>query len=180
MKNWTNKIEENTMKFNAALSELSEMDLNWKPNAETWSIAQNLIHLMTVNTSYFPVFKQVVTGEYRTNWLGKVGFIVRFMGKTILKSVQENRKKKMKTFPVWEPSIGNESIDILKKFNHHQNKLKEAILKVQDKGDMVIASPANKNIVYTIDIAIEIIVTHELRHFNQIKEIMELMKKSGK
>lgn len=43
---------------------------------------------------------------------------------------------------------------------------------------IVISSPANKNIVYKLETAFNIIVTHEQRHFEQAKEVLiELRKK---
>jgi len=39
----------------------------------------------------------------------------------------------------------------------------------------VISSPANKNIVYKLEKAFEILLTHERRHFEQSKEIYQLI-----
>lgn len=40
---------------------------------------------------------------------------------------------------------------------------------------VVISSPANKNIVYKLDKAFEIIIAHEKRHFEQSKDVLQLM-----
>ncbi len=37
-------------------------------------------------------------------------------------------------------------------------------------------SPANKNIIYTLETAFDIIVTHEQRHLAQAKEVLEMLK----
>ncbi|CAZ97441.1 Putative protein [Zobellia galactanivorans] len=39
----------------------------------------------------------------------------------------------------------------------------------------IISSPANKNIVCRLETAFDIIVTHEQRHFEQLKETYQLM-----
>jgi hypothetical protein len=39
-------------------------------------------------------------------------------------------------------------------------------------GKTVIASPASKMIVYTLDTAFDIIVTHERRHLEQAREVL--------
>ena len=41
----------------------------------------------------------------------------------------------------------------------------------------VIASPANANIIYRLETALNIIVAHEQRHWNQIKEILTFINK---
>jgi hypothetical protein len=39
----------------------------------------------------------------------------------------------------------------------------------------VISSPANRNIVYKLETAFDIIVAHEFRHFEQAKEVWDTM-----
>jgi len=45
-----------------------------------------------------------------------------------------------------------------------------------DKGT-IISSPANKNIVYKLEMAFDIITTHEQRHFEQAKEVLAVLPK---
>ena len=45
-----------TVSFNDKFGHLGEKELNWKPNARTWSIAQNIDHLMVVNENLFSCF----------------------------------------------------------------------------------------------------------------------------
>jgi hypothetical protein len=40
--------------------------------------------------------------------------------------------------------------------------------------DVVISSPANRNIVYKLKTAFDIIMSHEQRHFEQAKEVLNL------
>lgn len=104
------------IEFGALISE----QLNWKPNLNTWSIAQNLEHLIVVNETYYPVLVSLKEGSYKTPFIAKIGFMVSFFGNTVLKAVQPDRQKKMKTFPIWEPSASKVSDDIVKKFEIHQ------------------------------------------------------------
>jgi hypothetical protein len=99
---------------------------------------------------------------------------VRFFGKVIPDSVQPDRRKKMKTFPIWQPSQSEIAADILQQFENHQEQLKNLIESSSDLLDQraIISSPANKNIVYTLETAFDIIVTHERRHFEQAKEVL--------
>jgi hypothetical protein len=115
---------------------------------------------------------------YKTPFIAKIGFLVSFLGKTVLNAVQPDRRKKMKTFPIWEPTTSNVINDILQKFQIHQNEL---IQKIEDgkglvENGVVISSPANKNIVYTLETAFDIIVSHEQRHLIQANEILTQVK----
>ena len=83
----------------------------------------------------------------------------------------------MKTFPKWEPDLkfpGN-SVEL---FEKHQEKLKEYIRAIDPNtvSKIVIASPAKRTVVYSLEAALDIIVTHEQRHLMQSLEILKRLK----
>jgi hypothetical protein len=175
---WAIQIDKVTSAFKKEFAGFTYEQLNWKPTEKVWSVAQNIEHLITVNETYYPVIKNVMEGSYKIPLIGKVGFMVNAIGNMILNSVKPTRKRKIKTFPIWEPSKSKITEDILSRFEKHQSTLKQMIASSSDlltKGT-VISSPANKNIVYTLEKAFDIIVAHEQRHFEQAKELLLLMK----
>lgn len=175
IQHWQEEIEEITRKFREEFGTLTAEELNRKPNGSTWSIAENMEHLISVNDSYFPIVEQLKAGNYKVPFLGKSPFFVKFMGNTLLKSVSPDRKKKMKTFPIWEPKEGTADPEILQTFIRHQASLKRLIGEASEfvQKRTVISSPANRNIVYTLERAFEVIIAHEKRHFNQASEVMD-------
>lgn len=181
MRDWASQLDKTTEHFVADFGSLSAAELNWKPNPKTWSVAQNIDHLIVVNETYYPVLTSLKAGTYKTPFMGKIGFMVSFLGKTILNSVKPDRKKKIKTFPVWEPTVGEIKGDLLKRFENHQAELKQKIetsKELIEKGT-VISSPANRNIVYKLETAFDIIVAHEQRHWEQAKEVLQLLTKNS-
>jgi hypothetical protein len=46
-----------------------------------------------------------------------------------------------------------------------------------DKGT-IISSPANKIIVYKLEIAFDIIVAHEKRHLEQAREVLQILNRN--
>lgn len=177
MSDWITRLERVTQRTKSQFGHLTNEQLHWKPNTDTWSIAQNLDHLIVVNETYFPVLDSLKRGTYKTPPLARFGFIVSFLGKNVLKAVQPDRRKRMKTFPIWTPMASERKEDILKDFENHQNKL---CLEIEDAQVLVnegavIASPANRNIVYKLETAFEIIVTHEERHLEQATEVLALL-----
>ena len=46
---------------------LSKEQLNWKPAAERWSVAQCFAHLITSNSGYLPIIDSVVKGEKQSS-----------------------------------------------------------------------------------------------------------------
>jgi len=176
---WIDQIDDITIKFNDSFDQLTPQQLNWKPNSDTWSIGQIIDHLITVSQSYEPTFIGLEAGTYKTPFVAKIGFLVKIMGKTILEGSGSDRKKKISTFPVWEPSQSEIPEDVLARFDKSQLDLQERIRGCQDllsKGT-VISSPANRNIVYKLETAFDIIIAHEGRHFKQAREVLDMIKK---
>lgn len=166
---WTGRIDTLTQSFRDRFSDLSAEELGRKPNAGTWSIAENIDHLIKVNESYFPMLDQLKEGKYRQPFLSRFAFLVKFMGNMILKSVEPSRRKKIRTFPMWEPVESAVPGDIVNEFVRHQARLKQYVESAAPSlaRGVVIASPANQHIVYSLERAFDIIVEHEERHLNQ-------------
>jgi hypothetical protein len=177
---WIQELDRVTLSIKNEFGGLSDEQLNWKPNASTWSIGQIIDHLFVINKTYFPIFNQLRNNEYQLIWLGKINFLVRFFGNLILKSVNPDEKKKMKTLPIWEPSTSKIETDIVQRFTKQQEELKNYISNssaLLDAGT-VISSPANRVIVYKLETAFDIIVSHEKRHLEQARRLMHLRKKA--
>lgn len=176
MLNWIKEIDEITDKFVQDFKDLNVDELNWKPNSETWSIAQNIDHIIVLNKTYFPTLDNLLKGKNELPFISKFGFISSIMGKVLLKAVSPDNKSKTKTFPIWEPEKSEIFENIIKEFQKHQTELKEYIQNSSNyiKNKALISSPANKNIVYKLETAFDIIITHEKRHFKQAKELHNL------
>ena len=175
--NWTHPLKDIAQTIKTTFGSLSTDQLNWKPNSETWSIGQNIDHLIVINSTYFPVFKALQGGNYKTPFVGKIRPLVRFFGNMVLNGVQPDAPKKIKTFPIWEPSHSAVPGDIVDQFQNHQNALISQIVAAQPflAPPIVIASPASSFIVYTLPTAFDIIVAHERRHLLQAKKILGMM-----
>lgn len=175
---WTTQIDKTTHDFKSTFGAMPKESLNYKPSPQVWSIAQNMHHLIVINETYFPVLDSLQRNDYNLPWIGKIDFLVNFFGKVILNSVSPDRRKKMKTFPIWQPASSDFETTILDSFVDHQQELKKYITSSKDlvENGVVIPSPANRNIVYKLDKAFDIIVTHEQRHFQQAKELLPLLK----
>lgn len=173
---WTTRIEEISNAFRKEFGGLPATQINWKPDAQTWSIAQNIQHLIVLNETYYPMIKQVRDKTYKPPFIAKLDFIVQFIGNIILKAVHPDRRKKMKTFSIWEPSAIETDTSILEQFGKHQVELKKFITESMDlvKAGTIISSPANRSIVYKLETAFDIMVTHEQRHFEQAKKLLSI------
>jgi len=160
--------------FKEEFGNLPEEKLNYKTDAESWSIAQITDHLIKVTESYYPAFNKLRTGNYKTPFMGKFNFIAGFFGKFILKSVAADSKRKVKTFTVWEADSVNFHTDVINNFCSQQEELKSYISELKDLAEKgtVISSPANDKIVYKLETAFDIIVSHQERHLEQARNVL--------
>lgn len=171
--NWIERIDTNTSLFNSHFGSIEKETLNWKPNPGTWSIGQNIEHLIQINETYFKVFSELESGSIKLPFYRKIEFISSFFGRLILNAVEPDRKKKGKTFSIWDPSESAVPLNIFEKFSGSQQKLKEYILRLEPhiKNKATIYTPVSKYIVLPLNTGIEIVVTHQERHFNQAIEL---------
>lgn len=176
--NYTIEIDALSNQFKSHFGILNKDDMNKKSAPDKWSIAQNIHHLIVINSSYFPIFDELIKGTYKAPIHAKFSIFPKHLGNIILSSVNEDRNKKVKTFPIWEPSNSKFDINILPDFVKHQEILKNYFVKLEKfmNTGCVIHSPANKFIVYDIDTAAKVIIKHEKRHLNQALEMLEEIK----
>lgn len=177
---WEEEVNSITQDFANSFSSLSEAQLNYKPNTDTWSITENIQHIIAVNNSYFPILELLHRGEYQVSFLGQIKWLTIWLGNLIYNSVLRDRSRKIKTFPIWQPDQSKTGFHpILEHFKQHHQKLIAAIKRSSPllEASTVISSPANKNIVYTLEKAFDIILEHERRHFNQALDIKVVISK---
>lgn len=179
-KQWINEIDKLSKEVQETFGDLDKDALFIKPDGKSWSIAENLEHLITVNGSYFPIFKQLIDNTFVGAFIGKFSFFSKLFGNMIYRSVSDGGKKKIRTFPLWEPKIEEGEADIIEKFLSHQEDLKNWIRELGPyiEKEAIIHSPANKLIVYSLPQALDIIVAHEKRHLEQAKNALEKIKPS--
>lgn len=177
---WIERIDLISASFESEFRNLSVSELNWKPREQIWSIAQVMEHLININASYLPVIANAESDNYKPSFTSKIPGFPALAAKSILKAVHPDNKRKTKTFAVWQPSRGFVSGDIIKRFLSYQVLLKQRIINAAPllHKSIIISSPTNKYIVYTLENAFEIIVLHEERHLRQALEMKELLKKT--
>jgi hypothetical protein len=179
--NWIQALEQHIEEVSAHFGQITQETINWKQNDTSWSIAENIDHLIKVNSSYLELLTTLGDGTYKKSFLGKIPFIVRLFGRLILQSVQPTNVKKTPTFPVWQPSTSDHSLEIITDFKANQLLLIDWIRdhhKLVDSNP-VISSPANANIVYYLQTALTIIVTHQSRHIQQASQTLMLSQQAN-
>ncbi|HEX5966076.1 MAG TPA: DinB family protein [Pyrinomonadaceae bacterium] len=154
---------------------LTKEQLNWKPSAERWSVAQCFDHLMTTNSGYLPIIDDILKGQKQSSVWQKLPFLPSLWGKMLIKSLDPSQTRKMKAPKRFEPSQSDVNGSIINDFASQQQLLIEKIKATSnlELERIVITSPAASFISYSLMDAYRIIVVHERRHFQQAQRVTE-------
>jgi hypothetical protein len=154
---------------------VSGEQLNWKANADQWSVAQCFAHLIAINSVYFPVIERIVRGGYRPSWKERLPLLPRFFGSMVLKAVEPQGARKFKAATRFQPSNSTIAGDIISKFRTHQKDVIEH-MRMSEQVDLrrvIITSPVASMVTYSLLDAYRIVVAHERRHIAQARRVME-------
>jgi hypothetical protein len=154
---------------------LNSEQLNWKPAADSWSVAQCLDHLISINHEYSPVFDRILKGEHRKTFLHSMPFLPVIFGRLMIKILSPTSQRKFKAPGAAQPSSSSIDPQIVDRFIAHQ---RETLAKMRSLGGrgpagIIITSPFAGAVVYSLLDTFRLIVAHERRHFAQAQRVME-------
>lgn len=172
VENAINEFNAITTAVNQKFKNLSEHQLNWKPAAEKWSIAQCLDHLIVSNETYYSQFDEIVLGKHKNSFYQNFKFIGTFLGKQMIKDLGPAKPKTFKNPGLFTPAQSNIS-DIITRFDTHQNKLAQYISKMDgvDLQNTMLYSPVTKVIIYNLADVLALLAAHEARHLLQAENV---------
>lgn len=153
---------------------LTVSQLNWKPSADRWSVAQCFEHLLTSNKGYFRVIEDVLAGRKQTLWQS-VPVLPGLAGKLLIKSLDPAATRKLKSPKSFQPAGSDISGSVINDFIEQQGRIVEKMKATEHLNleKIVISSPALAVITYSLMDAYRIIVVHEQRHFQQARRVTE-------
>ena len=158
-----------------SFGDLNGEELNWKSSDKSWSVAQCLDHLITINSLYFPIFEKLRSGMPPSTFLQKYSPFSGFFGRYLIKAMMPENPKKMKTSKKAYPSASSLDAGIVGRFKEHQRLLADHIAAISPDVDLktIITSPLAGFVTYSLDDCLTMLVVHERRHLLQAKRVLE-------
>jgi hypothetical protein len=153
---------------------LTPAQLNWKPSAERWSVAQCFDHLLTSNRGYLPIIDGVLAGKKRTFWQS-VPLLPGLMGRLLIKSLDPVSARKLKAPKSFQPAQSDISASVIEDFAAQQAAIVEKMKATEhlDLERIIINSPVASVVTYSLMDAYRVIVVHEARHFQQAGRVTQ-------
>lgn len=153
---------------------LTVSQLNWKPNADRWSVAQCFDHLVASHKGYLPVIDDVLAGRKRTLW-ERMPVLPGLAGKLLIKSLDPSSTRRIKAPKRFAPAQSDVKASVIDDFVEQQSLIVDKMKATEnlDLERIVITSPVMAAITYSLMDAYRIIVVHSQRHLQQAKRVME-------
>ena len=160
----------------AGFGSLTARQLNWKPGAGQWSVAQCFDHLVTTNGAYFPIFEKVLSGEKKNTFWESAPWLPALWGKMLIKAVDPESKRKLKAPKVFHPSSSAVDGAVIRRFIDQQNQVIKYMKATEylDVEKIIISSPVTNLVTYSLMDAYRIIITHEKRHLLQAMRVSQM------
>ncbi len=162
-------------KVEKEFSHLTAEQLNWKPSAKNWSIAECLQHLIIADGCYFDDLKLIANDTYRMTFWEKHSPFSGLLGKTLKNQMKEQVIKKMVTHPKLTPAYSAYQLDLLDSYKDNLQYFMDLVSKCRnaDLDKCIINSPTITWITYSLRDALAFLFEHEHRHINQAIRVTE-------
>jgi hypothetical protein len=152
---------------------LDERQLNWRPDATAWSVAQCFDHLLNANREMFQAMDAARDpARPRTVWQ-KLPILPGVFGRLLIKSQTPDSKRKFTAPRQATPSSSTIDAGIIERFGAHQLEAAARVRALDGSGAdrIVMVSPFVAFIAYSVLDGCRLLVAHERRHFEQARRV---------
>lgn len=156
----------------AGFRALDARQLNWKPGAEAWSVAECFDHLVKSGEQMQESIGRALDRTApRTVWQ-RLPLWPRLLGWMLITSLAPDATRKLKAPAIAVPATGNLPSDIVDRFVALQHECAARVLALTDDDERrVLVSPFASVVTYTVIDGYRIIATHQRRHLAQAARV---------
>ena len=158
----------------ATFGGLDPRQLNWRPDAVRWSIAQCFEHLLTANRLMFRAAEDALNdARPRTLWQ-RLPVLPGVLGRTLIRSQAPGTVRKFTAPSKAQPATSDIARDIIQRFiEQHRDALTGAhALDERDAARAIMTSPFIRVVTYSVLDGWRLVLAHDRRHFEQARGVM--------
>jgi hypothetical protein len=154
---------------------LNEQQLNWRPLATSWSVAQCFEHLLSANREMFRAIDAATDGSRSPTLWQRLPLFPRVFGLMLIKSQMPEAKRKFTAPRKAAPASSAIDAQIIERFVvcQHEGAARVRSLDERDVARIIVTSPFVSFITYSVLDGCRLIVTHERRHFEQARRVTQ-------
>ena len=157
------------------VGDLTEEQLNWKPSADSWSIAQCLDHLTLTSAQFDPLITEAME-RGRRKWpvTGPVPYRPSFIGGWLIRQIVPENSRKVRAPKVFKPSASSDIRGSLEKYLRQEDRFLEFVREATgiDYNKTRLRSPVTPLARYSLADAFVITVVHGRRQLLQAQRVL--------
>ena len=147
--------------------------LNWRPEAARWSVAQCFEHLLTANRLMFQAAEAALdnTGP-RTLWQ-RLPVLPSVLGPMLIRSQAPTAARKFTAPSRAQPATSDIAADIIQRFVEQQGDAVALVhsLDERDAARAIMTSPFIRVVTYSVLDGWRLMLAHDRRHFEQARRV---------
>ena len=152
----------------ASFGGLDARQLNWRPDANRWSVAQCFEHLM------LGAAEDTLAGARPPTIWQRLPFLPGLFGRLLIQSQAPSGTRKFTAPPAARPAASDIAADVVTRFVQQQRE-SAARLRASDErlaGRAIMTSPFVHFMTYRVLDGWRLMVAHNRRHFEQARRVM--------
>lgn len=166
-------LEAHARDAQATFGHLDLRQLNWRPDATQWSIAQCCEHLLTANRLMMRAAEEALSGRQRTLWQ-RVPVLPGMLGRALIRSQSPSGTRKFVASAKARPASRDIDAEIIPRFveQHREAVARVRALDEREAARTIMTSPFLRVIVYSVLDGWRLIAAHDRRHLEQARRIL--------
>jgi hypothetical protein len=156
----------------ATFGGLDARQLNWRPDAARWSVAQCFQHLLTSNDLVLRAAEDALRNPAKTTW--RRVLLPRLTGWMLIRSQAPTTTRKFTAPTKAQPTSSEIPADVLERFvaQHHDADEWIGTLVEPVAARAIMISPFIRFAAYSVLDACRLIVAHDRRHVEQARRVV--------
>jgi hypothetical protein len=152
---------------------LDARQLNWRPDAAQWSVAQCFDHVLTANRLLFLAMDDALNDvRPRTVWQ-RMPVLPGLLGRMLVRSQTPGATRRFTAPSKAQPAASDIAADIIQGFveQHRDAISRMQALDARKAARAIMTSPFVKVIAYSVLDGWRLILAHDRRHFEQARRV---------
>ncbi len=157
----------------AAFGGFDARQLNWRPDAAQWSVAQCFEHLLLANRLMLRAAEDALNGARpRTLW-ERLPILPRVLGRMLIRSQTPGAARKFTAPSKARPTASDIAADIIQRFveQHRDAVTWLEALDERRAARVIMTSPFIKVITYSVLDGCRLVFAHDRRHLEQARNV---------
>jgi hypothetical protein len=161
----------------ATFSNLDARQLNWRPDATRWSVAQCLEHLLTANRLMFKAAEVALDDTQPRSVWQRLPILPGIFGRTLIRSQAPDATRKYTASPQAQPTTSDIATDIVQRIAEQHRHALVWIDSLDERraAQAIMTSPFIRVITYSVLDGFRLVVAHDHRHFEQARRVTQFL-----